>query len=151
MAKTLKFSAELMDAGGGGVYVIFPYSTEEVFGVKGRVPIRATIDGEPYQGSLVKYGMPQHMLLVLKSIRAKIGKDIGDMVDVSIWHDTEVRKVDVPKDFARALKENNLKAAFDKMSYSHQREWVLWIEDAKKEETRLRRIGKAVERLQAKS
>lgn len=150
MAKALKFSAELMDAGGGGVYVIFPYSTDEVFGVKGRVPIRATIDGEAYQGSLVKYGMPQHMLLVLKSIRAKIGKDIGDMVDVSIWHDTEERKVDVPKDFARALKENKLKAAFDKMSYSHQREWVLWIEDAKKEETRMNRIVKAIGKLTEK-
>ncbi len=140
-----------MDAGGGGVYVIFPYSTDEVFGVKGRVPIRATIDGEAYQGSLVKYGMPQHMLLVLKSIRAKIGKDIGDMVDVSIWHDTEERKVDVPKDFVKALKEHKLKAAFDKMSYSHQREWVLWIEDAKKQETRVRRIEKAIDRLQEKS
>lgn len=151
MSKPLKFTAELMDAGGGGVYVLFPFSTEEVFGVRGRVPVRATIDGEPYQGSLVKYGTPQHMLLVLKSIRTKIGKDIGDMVDVSIRHDTEERKVEVPKDLAKALKENKLKAAFDKMSYSHQREWVLWIEGAKKEETRARRIEKAIVQLSEKS
>ena len=150
MAKELRFKAELMDAGGGGVYVLFPYSTEAEFGIKGRVPIRATIDGEPYQGSLVKYGQPQHMLLVLKSIRAKIGKDIGDMVDVSIWHDTEERKIEVPKDFAKALKENGLKAAFDKMSYSHQREYVLWIEGAKKEETRMKRIEKAIAKLMEK-
>ncbi len=147
MTKAVKFKAELRDAGGGGVYVLFPYSTEEMFGVKGRVPIRATIDSEPYQGSLIKYGTPQHMLLVLKSIRAKIGKDIGDMVDIAVWHDTEERKVDVPKDFAKALKESKLKAAFDKMSYSHQREWVLWIEDAKKEETRMNRIVKAIGKL----
>lgn len=139
-----------MDAGSGGVYVLFPYSTEAEFGIRSRVPVRATIDGEPYQGSLVKYGQPQHMLLVLKSIRTKIGKDIGDMVDVSIWHDTEERKIEVPEDFAKALKENGLKAAFDKMSYSHQREYVLWIEGAKKEETRMKRIEKAIAKLMEK-
>lgn len=133
-----------MDAGGGGVYVLFPYSTAEVFGIKGRVPIQATIDGAPYQGSLVRYGQPQHMLPVLKSIRAKIGKEIGDMVDISLWHDTEERKVGVPDDLAKALEGNRLTTAFGKMSYSHQREWVLWIEGAKKEETRARRIAKVI-------
>ncbi|MBS1595846.1 MAG: YdeI/OmpD-associated family protein [Bacteroidetes bacterium] len=84
---------------------------------------------------------------MLKSIRQKIGKDIGDTVDIAIWHDTEERKVDVPKDFAKALKESKLKAAFDKMSYSHQREYVKWIEEAKKEETRFNRIVKAIEKI----
>ncbi|MBS1623657.1 MAG: DUF1905 domain-containing protein [Bacteroidetes bacterium] len=151
MAKAVKFTAELMDAGGGGVYVLFPYSTEQLYGVKGRVPIRAIIDGESYQGSLIRYGTPQHMLLVLKSIRTKIGKDIGDMVDVTVWHDQDKRTVDVPKDFAKALKENKLKAAFDKMSYSHQREWMLRIENAKKEETRMKRMERAIEKLRGRA
>ncbi|MBS1619663.1 MAG: DUF1905 domain-containing protein [Bacteroidetes bacterium] len=150
MTKAVKFTAELRDAGGGGVYVLFPYSTEEMFGVKGRVPIKATIDGEPYQGSLVKYGTPQHMLLVLKSIREKIGKDIGDTVQVTIEHDVAKRTVEVPEDFVKALKESKLKTAFDKMSYSHRRERVLWIEDAKKEETTVRRIEKALTQLLGK-
>lgn len=150
MAKAVKFTAELRDAGGGGVYVFFPYNTEEVFGVKGRVPIKATIDGEPYQGSLVKYGTPQHMLLVLKSIREKIGKDIGDTVQVTIEHDVAKRTVEVPEDFVKALKESKLKTAFDKMSYSHQREYVKWIEEAKKEETRFNRIVKAIEKIAEK-
>lgn len=91
------------------------------------------------------------MLLVLKSIRTKIGKDIGDMVDVTVWHDQDKRTVDVPKDFAKVLKENKLKAAFDKMSYSHQREWVLRIENAKKEETRMKRMERAIEKLRGRA
>ncbi|MCW3125771.1 MAG: hypothetical protein JWO03_1429 [Bacteroidetes bacterium] len=151
MAKPIRFKAEMKDAGGGGVYVIFPHSTEEKFGIKGRVPIQATIDGEPYRGSLVRYGEPHHMLLVLKSIRAKIGKDIGDTIDVTVEHDVEKREVEIPKDFAKAMKANKLDAAFKKMSYSHQREWVMWIEGAKKEETRANRIVKAISQLQEKT
>ena len=56
MAKPIHFVAKLEAGDGGGAYVIFPYSTEEKFGIKGRVPVNATIDGEPYLGSLVKYG-----------------------------------------------------------------------------------------------
>jgi bifunctional DNA-binding transcriptional regulator/antitoxin component of YhaV-PrlF toxin-antitoxin module len=150
MAKPIRFVAELMDAGGGGAYVLFPYSTEEKFGIKGRVPVKATIDGEPYKGSLVKYGNPQHMLPVLKDIRAKINKKIGDMLDITIEHDAEKREVEVPKDLTKALKANKLEAAFWKTSFSHQREYVLWIEGAKKAETREKRIAKAIVKLQEK-
>lgn len=147
MVKQIRFTAELM-AGGGGAYVLFPYSTEEKFGIKSRVPVKATIDGEPYSGSLVKYGNPQHMLPVLKGIRAKINKKIGDMLDIAIEHDAEKREIEVPKDLTKALKANKLEAAFKKMSYSHQRKYVLWIEGAKKEETRMNRIAKAIIKLQ---
>jgi hypothetical protein len=147
MAKPIRFKAELMTGGGGGAYVLFPFSTEEKFGIKGRVPVKATIDGEPYKGSLVKYGNPQHMLPVLKDIRTKINKKIGDMLDITVEHDAEKREVEVPKDLTKALKANKLEATFKKMSYSHQREYVIWIEAAKKEETRAIRIAKSIEKI----
>ena len=148
MAKTIKFTAELMAGGGGGAYVLFPYSTEEKFGIKGRVPVLATINGEPYRGSLVKYGAPEHMLPILKAIREKIGKKIGDMIEITVAHDAEIREIEIPKDFAKALKANKLEAAFQKMAYSHRREYVMWIEGAKKAEKRENRIVKAIEKLQ---
>ena len=60
--KTYKFKARIEGASVGGACVYFPYDVEEEFGTKGRVPVKATFDGVPYSGSLVKYGAPQHML-----------------------------------------------------------------------------------------
>lgn len=152
MAKQITFAATILDAGvgTGGAYVLFPYDVEKTFGIKGRIPVKATIDGEPYRGSLVKYGSPQHMFPILKAIREKIGKKTGDTVDITLEMDTVERDVEIPKDFKKALKEHKLDKAFLSMSYSHRREWVQWIEGAKKEETRVNRIAKAIERLSEK-
>ena len=66
-----------------GAYVEIPFDVKEAFG-KGRVPVHATFDGEPYDGSLVRRGTPCHILGVLKDIRAKIGKKPGDTISVTI-------------------------------------------------------------------
>lgn len=66
-----------------GAYVEFPYDVRAEFG-KGRVKVRATFDGEPYDGSLVRMGTPGHIIGLRKEIRGKIGKQAGDMVHVTI-------------------------------------------------------------------
>jgi uncharacterized protein YdeI (YjbR/CyaY-like superfamily) len=86
---------------------------------------------------------------VLKSIRAELGKGAGDAVTVTVERDAGERTVDVPEDFATALAEAGLREAFDGLSYSHRREHVNAINDAKKPETRTRRIAKALEMLRA--
>lgn len=148
--KEYRFTATLEDAGGGGVYMAFPYDVKKEFG-KGRVPITCTIDGEPYRGTMVKYGTPFHIIIVLKAIRLKIKKGAGDKVKVVLKEDTAVRTVDVPADFKKLLKKNKLESGFDKMSFTHRKEWMLWINDAKKEETRLRRMERAIEKLKEKN
>ena len=147
MNKVYKFDALIQEGDGGGAYVIFPYSVEDEFGVKGRLPIKATIDGEPYRGSLFKYGTPEHMLLILKSIRTKLDKQVGDMVSITVQLDVEERKIELPADFKKLLKANKLLESFEKMSYTHQREWIQWIEGPKKLETRERRVHQAIEKL----
>ncbi len=66
-----------------GAYVEIPFDVKEVFG-KGRVPVLATFDGEPYRGSVVRMGTPGHIIGIRKDIRAKIGKQPGDTVRVTL-------------------------------------------------------------------
>ncbi len=85
-----EYDAVIMDAGkSGGAFVTFPYNVRAEFG-RGRVKVRATFDGEPYDGSLVNMGVKNedgsvcHVIGILKSIRTKIGKQSGDSVRVTI-------------------------------------------------------------------
>lgn len=66
-----------------GAYVKFPYDVRQEFG-KGRVKVLATFDGVSYEGSLVRMGTPEHIIGIRKDIRAKIGKQPGDTVFVTI-------------------------------------------------------------------
>ena len=66
-----------------GAYVEIPFDVKAVFG-RGRVPVHATFDGEPYDGSLVRMGTPCHILGLRKEIRKKIGKQPGDTVKVTL-------------------------------------------------------------------
>jgi len=145
--KKYKFKAKLEAGDGGGAYVLFPYDTGKEFGTKGKVPVKVTFDGVPYTGSLIKYGNPLHMLGVLKTIREEIGKGPGDAVDVVLWKDEEARTVEVPAQFENLMKREGLLPAFEKLSYTHRKEYCRWITDAKKEETRSRRLEKAIEML----
>ena len=66
-----------------GAYVEIPFDVKAVFG-KGRVAVHATFDGEAYDGQLVKMGTPCHIIGIRKDIRAKIGKQPGDSVHVTL-------------------------------------------------------------------
>ena len=99
--KKYKFKAIIQPGIGGGAAVAFPYDVEKEFGVKGNAPVKATFDGIPYSGSLMKCGGPAHMLGILKSIRTEIGKSPGDVVDVVVWKDEEARVIETPGDLAR--------------------------------------------------
>ena len=147
MHEKIKFSAVIKAADQGGAYIEIPFDIEKIFG-KTRVPVKATFDGEPYRGTLVRMGTPHHILIIKKDIRETIGKDINDSVLVTIVEDTEIRVVLLPEDVKAALKkEPAAEQFFTGLSYTHQKEYVNWIEEAKKEQTRSIRIKKAVEML----
>jgi len=77
--------------------------------------------------------------------RSAAGVAAGDEVDVGIEVDTAPREVVVPADLRAALEADRVAAeAFDRLSYSHRKEWVRWVEEARKAETRERRIAKTV-------
>jgi Bacteriocin-protection, YdeI or OmpD-Associated/Domain of unknown function (DUF1905) len=145
--KKYKFKAKIQAGDGGGAYVLFPHDTVKEFGTKGKVPINATFDGVPYAGSLIKHGNPLHMLGLLKAIREQIVKGPGDTIEVVVWKDEAPRTVEVPAQFEKLLKKEELLLVFEKLSYTHRKEYCRWITEAKKEETRLRRLTNAIEML----
>lgn len=141
------FDAVIQAAGRGGAYVLFPFDVAKEFGSTGRIPVEATLNGIPYRGSLIKYGHPQHMLPVLKPIREQSGTAPGDTVHVELWKDDERRKVEVPEDFRAAMEKAGVAIFFDSLSFTNQKEYCRWISEAKKPETRVRRLAQALDLL----
>lgn len=84
MCKTYEFEAEIKKVPDiDGAYIEIPFDVKAEFG-KGRVPVIATFDGERYEGSLVKMKTPCHIIGIRKEIRAKIGKQPGDIIRVTL-------------------------------------------------------------------
>ena len=147
MTRKHTFTAAIQNAGGGGAFVEIPFDVEITFGSK-KPKVKAMIEGVPYRGTLVRMGSECHMLLILKGIREQIGKTFGDEIKVTVEADTEPRVIEVPKDLLKEFKKDkDAKAFFDKLAYTHQREYVMWIEEAKRDETRQARIVKMMEML----
>lgn len=109
---------------------------------RSRVPIAITYRGTTYRTSVSVY-RGEWMAVVNKEMREG-GLAPGASYTVDISLDTQERTVAVPSDFAKALKAAGLRPAFDALAYSHRKEHVRAIEDAKKPETRQRRIEAAL-------
>jgi hypothetical protein len=139
----------LKQAMAAGLNVLFPYDTGGEFATNGKVPVKATVNGVSYAGSLIKYGkpLPLHVLGMPKAIRDQTGKGPGDTIEVIVWKNEAVRIVEVPAQFEKLMKKEGLLPVFKKLSYTHRKEYCRWIAGAKKEETRLKRLEKAIEML----
>jgi hypothetical protein len=126
-----------------------PFDVEKTFGTRGRVPVRGTLNGAPFRSSLFPMG-GCHFMVVNRKLREASGVRGGETVPVLLERDTEPRVITPPADLARALKGNKeAQATWGKLSYTYQREHVEHIEDAKRPETRQRRIEKSIQTLAA--
>jgi hypothetical protein len=128
------------------MYVCVPDEVIAALGGKARVPVQATFDGVPYQGSIMPMGGVR-AIVILKDIRARIAKLPGDTVTVTVELDRTERTVAVPDDLRDALAAAGLRGAFDALSFTKRRDAVGAVEQAKKPETRANRIAATVERL----
>ena len=109
--KKYEFKAKIETGDGGGAYVLFPYDTGKEFATKGKIPVRATFNGVPSTGSLIKYGHPLHMLGMLKAIPEQTGKGPGDTIEVVVWTDEEIRTVEVPAQYENLMKKERRAAS----------------------------------------
>ena len=133
-------------------FIEFPYDVEKEFGTRGQVRVVVRFDGVEYRGSLAKMGRRCHWVGVTQTIRKKIGKQPGDVVHVVLKRDDQPREVDIPPDLRELLAANpDMAAFFEALSYTHRKEYARWIGEAKKEETRERRLRKAAQMLRNKT
>jgi bifunctional DNA-binding transcriptional regulator/antitoxin component of YhaV-PrlF toxin-antitoxin module len=121
-----------------------PHEVVEALGAGPRPRVTITINGHSWK-SRVAIMRGRSLLGLSNANRQAAGVATGDEVEVEVEVDAEPPVVVEPADFARALDADPVaRAAYDRLAYSHKREHVLAIEGAKKPETRMRRIEKAV-------
>lgn len=134
--------------GSSATGIAIPFNVKEVWGSAGLTPVRGTINGFAFRSSVAPMGGGKHYMVVNKQMREGAGVKGGEMITVVMERDDEPRTVEVPKDFAAALRKNKqAQAKWDKLSYTYRKEHVKAIEEAKKPETRTRRIEKAIAQL----
>ena len=127
----------------------FPFDVETVFGGK-RVPVCGTINGAPFRSTIFRMGGEQFMV-INHQLRKAANAKAGDKVRVEIERDTAPRTVEPPADLRAALNENQqAKENWERLSYTHKKEFVVVIEEAKKPETRARRVQKIIDELLTK-
>jgi hypothetical protein len=142
------FEAVLQPRGGGGHAIELPFDPAEAFGRK-RAPVRGTVNGYPVRSTIAIYG-GRAFLGLNRQVREGAGVAAGDRITVELEPDDEPRVVDVPDDLAAAFASDaGARDAFDRLSYTHRREYVEWITEAKRDETRRVRIEKALAMLRA--
>ena len=136
--------------GGGGTLVPIPKQIAAKLGLKGMPKIQAVIAGTPYRGSLMPMGDGSYCLGVLKSIQEAAGVGYGDTITIELELDTTPRTVKLPADLARALaRDKKATAAWEALSYTNKKEMARSLEEAKRQETRERRLAQALESLRS--
>jgi uncharacterized protein YdeI (YjbR/CyaY-like superfamily) len=114
-----------------------------------RFPVAATVNGFRWRTTVVRM-RDEFMFGLSKEIRAQAGVEAGDTVEVVLELDREERTVDVPAMLADGLAADaEAAAAFEKLAYTHRKEYARWIDEAKREETRARRVAQALEMIRS--
>ena len=122
-------------------FVLVPAWVMREFGGRIRVPVRITVNGVEHRTTICDMGTGP-AIGIPAAMRSAAGIGRGDRIAVALEVDQEERTVDLPLDFAKAMTPAE-RRVYDALAYSHRKEYVLWIEDAKRPETRLRRIEQA--------
>ena len=140
----ITFTTTLLQAGKTATGISVPPDAVAKLGMSKKPPVQVTINGYRYR-STVAVMNGKFMVGVSKDVREKAGVNGGDKVDITLSLDTLPREVELPADFVKALsKDVKAKKFFETLSFSNKQRYVLPIGQAKAEDTRARRIAKAV-------
>lgn len=143
----MRFRATVELGGKTATGIRVPEDVVLSFGAGRRVKVRVTIGDYTYRSTVGPYG-GAYMLPLSAEHRQGAGVAAGDQVDVDLELDDAPREVQVPPDLAAALSGDTAASTFfDGLSYTHKRRYVLWIDEAKKADTRQRRVTRCVEML----
>jgi hypothetical protein len=146
----IHFNAKLEATGRGGVFYRLPLKESAKFGVRGRVAVVGSINGYAFRSSIFPMGDGTHFMAVNREVREGARAAIGESVKIVMQEDTAPRTVTLPPDLDKALSKS-ARTNFEKLSYTHRKEYAQWVEAAKRPETRTRRIEQLLARLTTKS
>ena len=135
----MRFEVEIGAFGPAAAFDL-PFDPKAEFG-KVRAPVRVTINGYEFRTTVASMS-GRYLVGLNKEVRAGAGVEAGDRVTVELVLDDEPRTVEIPGDLAAALDPES-RSFLDGLAYTHRKEYVRWIEEAKREETRRARIEKA--------
>jgi hypothetical protein len=146
---SLQITATLVARGPAAAIVLDDEQVATIGEGAKRFPVRATINGYSWRTTVTPM-RGENLLGLNREVRTSAGVEAGDTVEVTVELDTEPRDVEVPDALAAALAgDAAAKAAFDKLSFTHRKEYARWVGEAKREETRQRRVAEALEMLRA--
>jgi len=145
----MRFRATVELGGKTATGIEVPEDVVAALGSGNRPPVTVTVGGHSYRTTVARMG-GRFLVPLSAENRAAAGVAAGDQVEVDIEPDRGPREVAVPGDLAAALaRDDTARANFDGLSFTHRKEWVRWIEEAKKPETRTTRLARTVESLRA--
>jgi hypothetical protein len=147
---TITFTAPLekFSGKGGWTFVRIPQSFSERLGMRGMVPVLATVEGHVFERSLMPIGDGTHMIAMNKSMLKVIGKQLPDDVTVHIAVQSQPHAVRIPEELAIAFDlDPDGKELFHALPRSTQRGLVMWLESARTDHTRANRAGEILRRL----
>jgi len=144
---SLRFTATL-EARGRAAAVVLDEDQVAVLGEGAkRFPVVAVVNGYSWRTTVTRMG-GEFLLGLNRRVREQAGVEAGDTVQVELELDKEPRDVEVPKPLADALADNpEARAEFERLSYTNRKEYVRWVAEARRGETRERRVAEAVELL----
>lgn len=147
-AAPVKFWSTVELGGKTATGIAVPEEVVTALGAGRRPAVRVTLGGHSYRTTVASMG-GRFLVPLNADNRAAAGVQAGDTVEVEIVKDSTSREVNVPADLAGAM-DATARTFFDSLSYTHRKEWVRWIEDAKKADTRSARVTKTIAALQAR-
>jgi hypothetical protein len=146
---SVHFTTQLQPRGPAAAVVLDDAQVKLVGEGARRFPVVATVNGYSWRTSVARMG-GEFMVGLSKEVRQGAGVQAGDDVEVTIELDAAPREVEVPEALAAVLaRDSRAKAAFDGMAFTHRKEYARWVAEAKKEETRQRRVLQALDMLRA--
>ena len=145
----IRLTTTLQKRGPAAAVVLDDGQVREIGEGAKRFPVAATINGYTWRTTVVRMG-GEFLVGMNKEVRAGARAEAGDTVEVAIELDTAPREVEIPEELASALANApEAMTAFEALSFTHRKEYARAVEDAKKPETRDRRVAQTIEKLRA--
>ncbi len=146
-APELRLRTVLHPRGPAAAVVLDDDQVRALGGGRKTFPVLLTVNGHTFPARLARMG-GENLIGLNRAVRAACGVEPGDEADVVVALDDAPREVEVPGALATALDgDAAARATYDALSYTHRKEFARWVAEAKRDETRDRRVAQTLEML----